>query len=348
MENNINPILSVIIPIYNVEKHVEKCIKSALNINLKNTQIILINDGSTDKSGLIADSFSKSDSRVKVIHSINKGVSHARNLGLKHATAKWVYFIDGDDEVYENAFDNIDFDENFKMVLGNFSWVNINETRFFYSDNDIGIYNGHEIVLKYGLCKQKILMGSFIINREIIKSNNLEFNINTKYAEDVEFIYYCLLNSSKVISVSNTFFNYKMHNESAISKISFNRFDNYISKERVLNYIYENFSHLEDQKSMFQGLVLPEALINTLELLCKKGFKLSLINKHLKENNFNKSLLKKNFNNYTSVELKNKISLYSSFPLIFYISNYYNEEYYNLRVFISKSLRFLFKNKLTN
>lgn len=91
------PLVSVIVPIYNVEKYLSKCIESIINQTLSNIEIILINDGSTDSSGVIADNYAKNDSRIKVIHKKNGGQGSARNIGIELASGEYIGFVDSDD-----------------------------------------------------------------------------------------------------------------------------------------------------------------------------------------------------------------------------------------------------------
>ncbi len=93
--NNIK--VSVIVPIYNVEKYLEKCIESIINQSYKNLEIILIDDGSPDNSGVIAEAFARKDNRIKVIHQKNSGVSVARNVGIDASTGEYICFADSDD-----------------------------------------------------------------------------------------------------------------------------------------------------------------------------------------------------------------------------------------------------------
>ena len=93
------PLISVIIPVYNVEKYLEKCLNSVLSNTYKNLQIIVVNDGSTDNSGSICDVYAEKDNRITVIHQENKGLSSARNAGLAAATGKYIGFVDSDDMI---------------------------------------------------------------------------------------------------------------------------------------------------------------------------------------------------------------------------------------------------------
>ena len=94
-----NDLISVIVPVYNVEPYLRRCMDSIINQNYTNLEIILVDDGSTDKSGLICDEYVKKDSRIKVIHKENGGVSSARNIGLQNSSGEYIIFLDPDDEI---------------------------------------------------------------------------------------------------------------------------------------------------------------------------------------------------------------------------------------------------------
>lgn len=98
------PLISCVVAICNVEKYLDECITSLLEQNYSNIEIILVDDGSTDSSGNICDTFSEKDKRIRVIHQLNAGANCARNAGLAIATGKWVYFMDGDDYVNKDVF----------------------------------------------------------------------------------------------------------------------------------------------------------------------------------------------------------------------------------------------------
>lgn len=100
------PKISIIVPIYNSEKYLHRCIDSILAQTFTNFELLLINDGSTDKSGEICDEYAIKDSRVRVFHKENGGVSSARNLGLNNAVGEWISFCDSDDVVYSSWLDN--------------------------------------------------------------------------------------------------------------------------------------------------------------------------------------------------------------------------------------------------
>ena len=99
-----NPKISIIVPVYNVEQYLSKCIDSILNQTFKDFELILINDGSTDKSGDICDFYKQKDKRIKVIHKNNEGVAKTRNVGIANANAEYIGFIDSDDWIENDMY----------------------------------------------------------------------------------------------------------------------------------------------------------------------------------------------------------------------------------------------------
>lgn len=92
--------ISIIVPVYNVEKYLHRCVDSILAQTFTDFELILIDDGSTDSSGRICDEYAQKDSRINVIHQKNQGQAASRNIGVKRATAKWIHFVDSDDEIH--------------------------------------------------------------------------------------------------------------------------------------------------------------------------------------------------------------------------------------------------------
>ena len=106
------PKISVIVPVYNTEKYLHRCVDSILAQTFTDFELLLIDDGSTDSSGAICDEYAQKDSRVRVFHKENGGASSARNLGLDNATGEWITFCDSDDFVYSYWLSNFDVDKN--------------------------------------------------------------------------------------------------------------------------------------------------------------------------------------------------------------------------------------------
>lgn len=96
---------SVVVPVYNVEAYLERCVKSLLNQNYQNYEIILVNDGSTDRSGQLCDEYAQNHEKISVVHKVNGGLSSARNVGFEHTNGEYVLFIDSDDWIEHNALE---------------------------------------------------------------------------------------------------------------------------------------------------------------------------------------------------------------------------------------------------
>lgn len=125
--------ISVIIPFYNVDKYISKTLDSLKKQTLTDWEAVLIDDGSTDKSGEICDFYSKEDSRFRVIHKEHAGVSAARNAGLDEVRGEYIYFLDGDDLISENCFEllyNALIKNDADMAQGNFAYVNDDMTEY--------------------------------------------------------------------------------------------------------------------------------------------------------------------------------------------------------------------------
>ena len=115
----VKKMISVVVPIYNVSKYLPKCIESILHSTYKNLEVILVDDGSTDECPTICDDYAKKDSRIKVIHKKNGGLSDARNKGLDIATGEYISFIDSDDYIDADLYESVikEFDENIDVVV---------------------------------------------------------------------------------------------------------------------------------------------------------------------------------------------------------------------------------------
>lgn len=173
--------ISVIVPVYNVEKYLSKCINSILDQTHKNLEIILIDDGSTDNSGKLCDEYYNKDKRIKVIHQKNGGLSVARNSGLEIATGEYIMFIDSDD-YYEKKSCELLYNEikrkDADYVIGNYIHVNYNGEKWDKPLFDQEIYGRFKLSIK-DYKKSFFVMNSVVWNkifkREFIEKNNLRF-----------------------------------------------------------------------------------------------------------------------------------------------------------------------------
>ena len=214
--------ISVIVPVYNTEKFLNNCIESILNQTHKNLEVIIIDDGSTDNSPAICDEYAKKDSRVKVIHKENGGVSSARNAGLDIASGEYIGFIDGDDviepDMYHFLLANLllcDADisrcgmvretGDQKEVWGNDASVPVIRTTI-EGICDVGEANG---ILPVSPCNK-------LFKHKIIK--NIRFDTRFVYAEDTLFNYYAACNAKKTVCCDKIKYHYIRNPESASQK----------------------------------------------------------------------------------------------------------------------------------
>ena len=176
--------ISVIVPVYNVEKYIRNCLDSIINQTYKDLEIILVDDGSTDNSGAICDEYAQKDSRIKVIHKQNGGQSSARNVGLKNATGEFIGFVDSDDTIELNAYEKLVFAiDGVDLAICGHSVVNDNGT----TTNS----KGKEKVLDYDDLWKEIFgrLNNAVWNKLFCKEllDGIEFNQNFAHGEDLIF-----------------------------------------------------------------------------------------------------------------------------------------------------------------
>ena len=188
--------ISVIVPIYNTAKYLENCLDSIVNQTLRELEIILVDDGSTDESGKIADTYAKKDQRIKVIHQKNAGQSAARNRGIKESTGDYLSFVDSDDQiepVFYSTLLKLYKDNTSVAVCGHqYRRLKDNSSKNLYQSplkprgkNETKKAYIIKLLVKDGRmysCNNKLF------KKEYIKDNNILFDTNINFAEDTKFV----------------------------------------------------------------------------------------------------------------------------------------------------------------
>ena len=241
-------LISVIVPIYNVEKYLNKCIDSIINQTYKNLEIILVDDGSPDNSGNICDEYSKKDNRIKVIHKENGGVSSARNVGINNATGNWISFIDSDDWIEENYFEillNKAKNENADIVICGYNRIWRNKVEIINKVSKDTIYNNKEYLINslnpqmgfgYGPMK--------ITKRECI--GQVLFDENLVVGEDALFNLKISKNIKKAVFCNQVLYNYRNNENSAVKRFDLSYADKYLkSMISSKKYIFDNYKEKE-------------------------------------------------------------------------------------------------------
>lgn len=284
--------ISVIIPVYNVEKYLSRCLDSVINQTYSDLEILLVNDGSTDSSGFICDEYAKKDSRIVVIHQENKGTSIARNRGLERAKGEFIGFVDPDDVIsvhfYEILYNTL-IKTNSDLILCNFqNFTHFNEikedNRSLYNSNE---YNGYNFIKNFTYKKDTVRY--VVIWNKLYKRylwDELRFPENVKICEDEYVWYKTMFKAHKICELDQIFYYY------------FKRANS------ITNKVYEQFSYKKE-------IAFIEALKDRIDF-CKKN-KLNQLLKRTEE--YRNKLLRKIYlttptnkiPEYISVELFNNI-----------------------------------------
>ena len=272
--------VSIIIPIYNSEKTLNRLLDSVLNQSYKNLEIILINDGSTDNSLKIINSFGKKDKRISIINQKNQGVSNSRNTGLKVATGKYILFLDSDDYIDKNLI---------KTVLSIFKENKVDLVTYgFYTE----IY-GQKLISNHKTCllKNKESIKNNLINlwkthmlynvwnkiykKEIIDTYNIKFP-NYDYGEDIKFNMDYIEKSESLYNLETPLYYYNRENDNSLTnqyrenlfniKLEeqerfINHFKTFDLKKEKYNYFLSS-RYIERTLGCITNLYLPECFLS--------------------------------------------------------------------------------------
>lgn len=218
--------ISIIVPVYNNEKYLERCIVSLINQTYKNLEIILINDGSTDNSRIICEKYLKKDKRVILVNQKNGGVSAARNKGIEIATGSWIGFVDSDDwiknDMYEILYRNA-IDSAASISICGYIRV-ASENCNFKEKRDLIILNKEESLLYLILDKEKYATSACNKLYKINLVKDVVFDKKIKYGEDMLFNFNIMMNNTeKVVFDSDIKYFYFYNKYSATGIYTFNK-----------------------------------------------------------------------------------------------------------------------------
>ena len=221
-------LISVIVPIYNVEEYLHQCIRSICTQTYTNLEIILVDDGSKDNSREICDSYAEMDNRIVVIHKKNGGLVSARQAGVEIATGDYITYVDGDDWIeatmYEDMMSHSD-DED--IIIEGFYYDRDGKLSDGYNRIPNGKYTGEKI--KTDILPKMLYSGVFyypgiypivwnkLFKREIIKDIQLDVNPNISMGEDVAVTYFCIQNAESIRLLSSKHYHYRI-NPKAMTK----------------------------------------------------------------------------------------------------------------------------------
>lgn len=330
------PKISVIVPVYNVEKYLRRCVDSILNQTFSDFELILVDDGSPDNSGMICDEYAKKDNRIKVIHKQNAGVSTARNTGIDKAVGEYLMFVDSDDFIDNAMFEKMvnRIGNKPDMVIASIKMV-CNKGEYEYRmGNDI--YTSKELIEEF--CFDKFpricVCGPCckLYRLDKIKDNNIRFDELLNLGEDTYFNMQYVLKCTQIISISDICYYYMRDNEKSL----FTKFRSYYYEngkqvfQKVLKTA-EDLNCAEESvdkyiKDYACGLIynVGKAIMTSDKNVCIEYMEKLSVDDVLKNN---MSMLKNNYRNY----LLAKMILNRHYLLVYYASK----------------LRYDLKNKIT-
>lgn len=291
------PKISVIVPIYNVEEYLDRCVKSLLHQTLKDIEIILVDDESPDNCPALCDAYAKEDDRVKVIHKKNGGLGYARNSGLEVATGKYVAFVDSDDFIETNAFEDLynkTIHNPTDAVFANFfdyvssseitPVLEIEREQSFESSKDIrqflfdmvGTEPNHQKDRKYSMS-----VWHAIYSLEVIKKYQIKFPSEREMiSEDIIFHIQFLSRVSKVILLPEPYYYYCANNDQSLTRtFRADRIEKFISLHKEV--VRQLIDFYPDNESTVKNRADRLFISYLRHYIYSKTTPLSIVNKHL-------------------------------------------------------------------
>lgn len=211
-----NPKISIIVPVYKVEKYLHRCLDSIVNQTFTDWECILIDDGSPDNSGIICDEYAQMDRRFKVIHQENKGVSAARNAGLDVAKGEWIGFVDSDDWIEKETYE-VAYNKAIKESVDLIQWGYIIENersskKVFHPEGSFTNKNATTYWVS-SMCQK-------LVCRKLIYEHDIYFPIKIKLTEDRFVAWRCYLNSTKSFNIEKCYYHYFQNNSSTTHNVT--------------------------------------------------------------------------------------------------------------------------------
>ena len=223
-EMNNNPLISIIVPVYKVEKYLPRCIESILGQTYTNFELILVDDGTPDRSGIICDRYAEKDSRIKVIHKENGGVSTARNAGIDVAQGKWITFVDSDDWVSDDYLSTLiePLENNeYDLTVGVLDWRYLrlvsqgNKSREIKKQQN----NSKEDLATLG--KIEFLGPCYkLYNKSILDENKIRFERGIAMGEDAIFVAEYLKHCQNILLTGKVIYHYNCLNQFSVTNHS--------------------------------------------------------------------------------------------------------------------------------
>lgn len=249
---NIEPLLSIIVPVYNVEEYLDECVSSIISSNQNDIELILVDDGSPDNCPYKCDCWNKKDSRIKVIHKPNGGLSDARNCGILRASGKYVWFVDSDDWIGKNAITNILFNlknfPNIDVLITQLMEVKNGKQRIYgdyppFPSKPTMMSNKEYVEAGYPVLPSV----RYIIKRRILIDNNLLF-IKGVLHEDIPFCHMLIWMAKKVLLFETPTYYYRIRSGSITTTPQIKSCYSLLSSQKYMKkFMYQHKISLNDK-----------------------------------------------------------------------------------------------------
>lgn len=215
---NEQPFISVIIPVYNASLYLERCVNSVLAQKGVKIELILVNDGSTDDSPFICDNYAKNDERIKVIHQKNAGASVARNAGIMQSTGTWVAFVDSDDFIAPNMYQNLiglaQKDHADAAFCDCYKWRNNEDKTYWEMPN---CYANNKALTIYKQFKHSLgLLYTLVVKRSLLVQHHILFPTNITFSEDFHFVMHIKMAAHATTKWHSAPYFYNVSNENSL------------------------------------------------------------------------------------------------------------------------------------
>ena len=242
-------LISVVMPVYNVEKYLREALDSVVNQSYRNLQIILVDDGSTDRSGIICDEYAAVDDRITVIHQNNAGAGAAKNTGLDHVKGEYFSIIDSDDYIEPSMYEKmIGYLESYQadVVQCLFRNVFVNrkvDRQYLIKSKDVRIINRNKFLKEYLYDWKYAIFANKVFKSSLLKA--IRFPVGRKI-DDEFFTYKLICNAEYIVNTKEVFYNYRMRRSSVMNdntdkQLILDRIDCFVER---YDYVTKRFPRL--------------------------------------------------------------------------------------------------------
>lgn len=332
-------LVSIIVPVFNAEKYLSECIESILLQSYENIEVLLVNDGSQDKSGKICEEYAVKDSRIKTLHQDNMGPSAARNKGIHHSKGMFLQFADADDQLEPSMVEKlVNHKSKADLVLCGYKAVNDTEKKRIVeevSPSRQGYYLMEEFMKFFSELFKKNLINSpcnKLYDANIVKNHMIKFDTDIRQGEDLLFNIKYLQFCSEINIINNSLYLYiKTNNSTSLTKkYKVHYFDNRLKILNELSKLVTKYQNIVPENKELIYEVSTDYLVLSLSNIYNYDSRRSWKKKKKEINNIiNSNWVQKNIHNFKISNLQEKLVIflvkrqfYNGMHIYFFVKNF--------------------------